>query len=113
MLAVTASVAIAKGPKFRNKFLHVYDDKIVVKERFSKEKTYALTPGQYTVTLRNGSGRTGIQLFYVFGDKLGNRILCYKSHLLGSSFSRHKERYSYDIRDVGCRIFDDIGWTKE
>jgi hypothetical protein len=95
----------------RNTYLRIYEDRIVVKKPWGKEKVYHVSPMEYTVTLSHGGGRASwARLVYVFGDKHGKRILRYASDTWASNYKVLGELMKYDVRGVGCRnVFDMVG----
>ena len=102
-----------KGQSRGNSYMHVYEDRVVVKKPFQKEKVYNISPNQYTITLAHGGGRAYARLVYIFADKHGKRILRYVSDTSATNYEILKQLMKYDIKNVGCRnIFDVVGLLK-
>ena len=99
--------------KYGNTYLRVYEDRIVVKKLWKKEKVYLVSLNEYTVTLNHGGGRAWARLIYVFADKHGKKILRYASDRWATNYKVLKAQMKYDIRNVGCRnVFDMVGIYK-
>lgn len=96
-----------------NTYMRIYEDRVVVKKPFQKEKVYNIAPNQYTVTLANGGGRAYARLVYIFADKHGKKILRYVSDTSATNYKVLKQQMKYDIKNVGCRnIYDTVGILK-
>ena len=95
---------------YGNTYLRIYEDRIVVKKLWKKEKVYFVSPMDYTVTLSHGGGRAWARLIYIFADKHGKKILRYASDTWATNYKVLKAQMAHDIRNVGCRnIFDMVG----
>ncbi len=92
--------------KNKNNHLIIYENGIKITNRFKKEKTFDLTPNQYSITLKNGINR-GSGLFLIFKDQDGDVITKYEDMFnYPSPYQEDKTEWEIKIKEVGCKIND-------
>ncbi len=98
---------------FLNKYIFVYEDRIVCKKAISKEKTYGVSPDDYVLKIIPVYVKNAKQVKLVFCDKDGKTFLKYKSSLVMPSYDELKNAWEYDILSIGCRIIDETWEIKK
>lgn len=107
VVGVASLFGLLIGSVIAKRYLLVYEDEIVWKKAFRKEKHLVLTPNQYEIRLVPMLTKNARRIRYVFVDRNGKILLKYNSAFLLESYKEYRAVWEYDIFSIGCRIVDE------